>query len=164
MPAPRTVGELLDVLIAGERASQEFHLRLQRMFAHHPTAAEVFWAMAADEAMHIWMLEQARASLSPERTSVPPPEEVIWKVSELQALSPEGFLERIQTLEDAYQALHELEACEFGAVLDFVLSEFFPSEYQRKFLYSQLKEHLERLERLGPPEWRQAILANKKEV
>lgn len=161
MPVPNTIGELLDMLIAGEKTSQEFHLRLQKMFAHHPAAAEVFWAMAADEALHIWMLEQARASLSPEQLAASPPEEVVWKVAELQSMSPEGILEQIQTLEDAYQTLHELEAHEFSAVLDFVLSEFFPAEYQRKFLYSQLKEHVERLERLGPPEWRQAILANK---
>lgn len=161
MPVLGTIGELLDILIAGEKASQEFHLRLHKMFAHHPTAAEVFWAMAADEAMHIWMLEQARASLSPEQMAASPPAEVVWKVSGLQAISPEKILERIQNLEDAYQALHELEAYEFGAVLDFVLSEFFPSEYQRKFLYSQLREHVGRLEKLGPPEWRQAILVNK---
>ncbi len=161
MPVPQTVGELLDILIAGEKASQEFHLRLHRMFAHHPTAAEVFWATAADEALHIWMLQQARESLTPEQATSPLPQEIAWKVSEMTALSPEAVLDRIQTLEDAAQAIHELEAYEFGAVLEFILSEFFPTEYQRRFLYSQLKEHIDRLEKLGPPEWRQAVLANK---
>lgn len=159
MSVPQTVGELLDILIAGEKASQKFHLRLQRMFAHHPRAAEVFWAMAADEALHVWMLQQAQEALTPEQAATPLPHEVAWKVSEMMALSPEAILHRIHTLEDAYQTVHELEAYEFGAVLDFILSEFFPGEYQRQFLYSQLKEHTGRLERLDPPEWRQEILA-----
>ncbi|MBC7225798.1 MAG: hypothetical protein H5T61_01010 [Thermoflexales bacterium] len=161
MPTPRTVGELLDTLIAMEKASQDFHLQLHRMFAHHPTAAEVFWAMAADEALHIWMLQQARDSLTPQQAASPPPPEVIQKVAALGAINPEKILNDIQTLENAYQTLHELEAYEFGAVLDFVLSEFFPAEYQRQFLVSQLRDHMGRLERLGPPEWRQEILAIK---
>ncbi len=161
MPIPKTVGELLDVLIAGEKASQEFHLRLQQMFAHYPSAAEMFWVMAAEEALHVWMLQQARDSLTPEQVMTPPPQEIAWRVSELAALSPEAMLNHIQTLEDAYQTIHELEAYEFGAVLDFILSEFFPTEYQQRFLRSQLKEHLGRLERLGPPERRQTILALK---
>lgn len=159
MPVPQTIGELLDMLIAGEKASQQFHLRLHRMFAHHPAIAAVFWATAADESLHIWMLQQARDALSPEQAAAPPPQEVAWKVSALETFSPKALLDRIQTLEDAYQALHELEAYEFGAVLDFILSEFFPADYQRQFIYSQLKEHTGRLEQLGPVEWRLVIQA-----
>jgi len=153
------MGTLLDTLIELEQASQDFHLRLQRMFAHQPEAKAVWWQMAADEALHIWLLEQAKASLSPEQQAAPVDPQVWERVREAMTISPEAVLERIQTLEDAYQAVHELEHYEFGAVLDFLLSEFFPAEFQQAFIRSQLREHLARLKGLRTPEWRRSVLA-----
>ncbi len=158
-PRIPNMGTLLDTLIELEQASQDFHLRLQRMFAHQPEAKAVWWQMAADEALHIWLLEQAKASLSPEQRAAPVDPQVWEQVQALMAISPGAVLERIQTLEDAYQVIHELENYEFGAVLDFLLSEFFPAEFQQAFIRSQLREHLARLEGLRTPEWRRSVLA-----
>jgi hypothetical protein len=84
----------------------------------------------------------------------------VWEQARaMMALSPEEILNRIQTLEDAYQTVHELEHYEFGAVLDFVLAELFPADFQRAFIRSQLREHLARLARLGTTEWRQSVQA-----
>ncbi|MGB9871789.1 MAG: hypothetical protein ACPLYD_08995 [Anaerolineae bacterium] len=153
------IASLLDMLIEMEQASQEFYLRLQRMFAHQPEAKAVWWQMAADEAVHIWLLEQARASLTPEQGAAPVDPQIWEQVRALRAISPEVVLERIRTLEDAYQAVHELEHYEFGAVLDFLLAEFFPAEFQREFIRSQLREHLARLGGLRTPEWRRSVIA-----
>ncbi len=158
-PTTPNIGTLLDMLIEMEQASQDFHLRLQKMFAHQPEAKAVWWQMAADEALHIWLLEQAKASLTPEQRAAPVDPQVWEQVQALMAISPEAVLERIQTLEDAYQAVHELEHYEFGAVLDFLFSEFFPAEFQQAFIRSQLREHLARLEGLRTPEWRRTVLA-----
>ncbi len=158
-PKTPNIGTLLDMLIEMEQASQDFHLRLQKMFAHQPEAKAVWWQMAADEALHIWLLEQAKASLTPEQRAAPVDPQVWEQVQALMAISPEAVLERIQTLEDAYQAVHELEHYEFGAVLDFLFSEFFPAEFQQAFIRSQLREHLARLEGLRTPEWRRTVLA-----
>ncbi len=158
-PTTPTIGALLDMLIEVEQASQDFHLRLQKMFAHQPEAKAVWWQMAADEALHIWLLEQAKASLTPEQRAAPADPQVWEQVQALMAISPEAVLEQIQTLEDAYQAVHELEHYEFGAVLDFLLSEFFPAEFQQAFIRSQLREHLARLEGLRTPEWRRSVRA-----
>ncbi len=49
MFSERTIGNLLDILIAAEEGSQKFHLQLARMFAHQPEARAVWWMMAADE-------------------------------------------------------------------------------------------------------------------
>jgi hypothetical protein len=65
-PSTPTIGALLDLLVEAERASQAFHLRLAKMFAHQPEARAVWWEMAADEAIHVWLLEEARAQLTPE--------------------------------------------------------------------------------------------------
>ncbi len=159
MATERTIGNLLNILIAAEEASQKFHLRLARMFAHQPEARAVWWMMAADEATHVWLLEQARDSLTPEQLATPVPPEIWEKVSSLQSISPEAILARIQNLEDAYQTVHELEHYEFGAVLDFLFSEFFPAEFQQEFIRSQLREHLARLDGLRTPEWRRSVEA-----
>jgi hypothetical protein len=158
-PSTPTIGALLDLLVEAERASQAFHLRLAKMFAHQPEARAVWWEMAADEAIHVWLLEEARTQLTPEQLASPVDPEVWEQARAIMALSPEEILNRIQTLEDAYQTVHELEHYEFGAVLDFVLSEFFPADFQREFIQSQLREHLARLARLGTAEWRQGVQA-----
>lgn len=155
----RSVGALLDLLIGAEKASQDFHLRLMKMFAHEPVAEAIWWKMAADEALHVWLLEQVRKSLSPEELLAPVPSEVWEKAHAMMAVSPEAILKVIRTLDDAYQAVHELEYYEFGTVLDFLLSEYFRPEFQQTFIRSQLREHLARLEELRTPEWRRGILA-----
>lgn len=156
----RTIASLLDMLIDAEKASQQFHLQLAKMFAHQPEAVAVWWKMAADEALHVWLLEQARASLPPEQLASPVDPEVWERVREMNTLSPDAILARIHTLEDAYQEVHALEYYEFGAILDFLLSEFFPADYQREFIRSQLREHLDRLEGLRTAEWRRMVLAH----
>lgn len=155
----QTVGALLDLLIGAEKASQDFHLRLAKMFAHEPVAEAVWWKMAADEALHVWLLEQVRKSLSPEERSAPAPSEVWEQAQALMAVSPEAMLKGIQTLEDAYQVVHELEHYEFGAILDFLSSEYFRADFQQTFIRSQLREHTARLEELRTPEWRRSIPA-----
>lgn len=157
----RSIERLLDLLIAAEKASQDFHLQLMRMFAHEPLAKATWWKMAADEALHIWLLEEAKASLTPDQLAALAPANVWEQVQGIRGISPEAVLQHIQTLEDAYQAVHELEHYEFGAILDFLLSEFFPAEFQRAFIQSQLQEHLARLEELRTPDWRRSVPAIK---
>jgi len=158
-PSTPTIDALLNLLVEAERASQAFHLRLAKMFAHQPEARAVWWEMAADEAIHVWLLEEARAQLTPEQLASPVDLEVWEQARAMMALSSEEALNRIQTLEDAYQTVHELEHYEFGAVLDFVLAELFPADFQRAFIQSQLREHLARLARLRTAEWRQSVQA-----
>lgn len=157
----RTVGALLDILITAEKASQNFHLQLAKMFAHEPVAEAVWWKMAADEAFHIWVLEQLKGTLSPDELSAPVNAEVWEQARAVMAISPEAVLEGIRTLEDAYQAVHELEHYEFGAVLDFLFSEYFQADFQQAFIRSQLRDHLALLEELLTPERRRSILAKK---
>jgi len=54
------------LLIKAEN-NMKLYLRLMEIFAHEPTAAEVWWKMGADEAAHIRLLAQVRDSLSPEQ-------------------------------------------------------------------------------------------------
>ncbi len=158
-PSTPTLGALLDLLAEAERASQVFHMHLAKMFAHQPEAQAVWWKMAADEALHVWLLEQSKAQLTPEQLASPVNPEVWQQARAMMSISPDEVLNRIQTLEDAYQTVHELEHYEFGAVLDFILSEFFPADFQREFIQSQLREHLARLNELRTPEWRREVRA-----
>ena len=154
----RTVEALITLLVQAEDASQRFYLQLMEAFAHEPTAAEVWWMMGADEAGHIRLLEQVLHSLSPEQLQAPADPLWLEQARSAARFSPERALARIQTLEDAYQEAHALETSEINAVFEFVMTEYFPKSLQRSFVLNLLRTHVERLERLRTPEWRQSIL------
>ncbi|HIE37719.1 MAG TPA: hypothetical protein EYH30_01555 [Anaerolineales bacterium] len=157
----RTIAALFDRLIRGEKATQTFYLRLSEMFAHEPRAAEVWWKLAADEASHIHLLEQAREGLTAEQLAAPADPEFLRVARNAAAHSPEEGLAQVQTLEDAYQLAHATEHTEFNAVFEVVISELFPVAVQRPFVRSQLQEHVDRLGALEPPEWRYSVVAKR---
>ncbi len=154
-----TIATLFELLIQAEKAGQAFYLRLTEMFAHEPRAAEIWWKLAADEAAHIHLLEQAREALTPEQLSAPADPDFLRAARAAAAFSTEEALAQVQTLEDAYQMAHAGEYSEFNAVFEFVISELFPASVQRPFVQSQLREHVARLQELEPPEWRRNVLA-----
>lgn len=153
----QTVSDLIDLLLQAETSAQTLYLRLMEAFAHEPEAAEVWWKMGADEAAHIRLLEQIRASLSSERLLEPA--DPIWLEQARAAarLSPERVLARVHTLEDAYQEAHALENGELNAVFEFVMTEYFPRPLRAGFVHNMLREHIERLYGLRTTEWRRSI-------
>ncbi len=154
-----TVEELFDILIRAEKAAQAFYLRLTKMFAHEPQAAQVWWLMAVDEGAHIHLLEQARDALPPARLAAPADPHLLRAARSAAAFTPERNLAAIETLEDAYQVAHEEENSEINGVFETVISEYFPLAIQQEFVQSQLREHFGRLAVLKPPEWRKAVKA-----
>lgn len=153
----QNVETLLSLLIDAENAAQRLYLRLMELFAHEPSAAEVWWKLGADEAAHIRLLEQTRDSLSPERLQAPA--DPLWLEAARRAarFSPEQVLASIQTLEDAYQEAHALENSELNALFEFVMSEYFSRPLRRELIQKLLREHVERLYGLRTTEWRRTI-------
>ncbi len=157
LPNTRSVSDLIDLLIQAETSAQALYLRLMEAFAHEPEAAEVWWKMGADEAAHIRLVEQIRASLPPERLLEPA--DPIWLEQARAAarFSPERVLARIHTLEDAYQEAHALENGELNAVFEFVMTEYSPKPLRAGFVHNLLREHVARLYGLRTTEWRRNV-------
>ena len=159
--AGTTVGELFDLLIEMEKATQTFYLRLTEMFAHEPRAAEVWWLMAADEGSHAQLLERTRDALTPEQLAAPAPPALLKSARAIIRFDPERALAGIETLDDAYEMAHAGENSEINAIFEILLSTYFPTDIQHTFIQSQLREHVDRLARLVPPEWRQTVRARR---
>ncbi len=157
LPNTRSVGDLMDLLFQAETAAQTLYLQLMEAFAYEPEAAEVWWKMGADEAAHIRLLEQIRASLPSERLLEPADPLWLEQARAAARFSPEQILARIHTLEDGYQEAHALENGEINAVFEFVMTEYFPKPLRAGFVRNMLREHVNRLYGLRTAEWRRSI-------
>ncbi len=156
-----TLGRLLDLLTASEKATERFYMGLVEMFLHEPVAASVWWDMAAEEALHIWLLEKAREALRPEQLEMPVDLALIEQARRLTSFQPERLWARIQNLEDAYQAAHEVEGLEFDALLEPIMLDVFPGDIRNQLARSQLNRHQDPLKRLRTTEWRRTVEARK---
>jgi hypothetical protein len=152
-----TIADVLDLLYEGEKVTERFYMGLVDMFVHEPTAASVWWEMAQEEAMHMWLIEKAREALNPEQLAAPVDPEILERARRQASISPEKLWASIQTLEDAYQAAHQIEAEEFDAILEPIMLDFFPNDIRNAFARSQLQRHLNPLERLRTKEWRLTV-------
>lgn len=108
--------------------------------------------------------ERVLESLSPEQRAAAIAPEIVDRVRRemtfVKNLSPIDALERIITLEDAYQEAHFQEYYEFCTVTDFILSqEGIPDEILRAFLRSNLEKHPSHLQGLGNLDWRRLVPA-----
>lgn len=155
-----TMADLFDLLIQSERATERFYMGLVELFLHEPTAAEVWWEMAADEAMHVWLLEKAREAVAAAgRLTEPVDAEILEEARRMASFSPERLWARIRNLEDAYEAAHEVEGLEFDALLEPLLLDMFPGDIRNRIARSQFDRHQGPLKRLRTKEWRLSVEA-----
>ncbi|MCS7282763.1 MAG: hypothetical protein RMK65_02180 [Anaerolineae bacterium] len=161
-----TMADLFDLLIQSERATERFYMGLVELFLHEPTAAEVWWEMAAEEAMHVWLLEKAREAVAAAGRLEDPVEPAVLEESRrLSSFNPERLWARIRNLEDAYEAAHEVEGLEFDALLEPLLLDMFPGDIRNRIARSQFDRHQTPLKRLRTREWRLSVEARRpKEV
>ncbi len=152
-----TLNELLDLLYEGEKVTEHFYMGLVEMFLHDPVAAGVWWEMASEEALHIWLIEKAREAMSPEQLAAPVDPAMMERARQRASISPEKLWASIQTLEDAYQAAHQMEGEEFDAILEPIMLDIFPGDIRNLLARSQLQKHLQPLDRLRTKEWRLTV-------
>lgn len=159
-----TMADLFDILMQSERQTERFYMGLVEMFLHEPIAAEVWWDMSADEAMHVWLLEKAREAVAAAgRLSEPVDAAILAEARRLTSFSPEKIWSRIQNLEDAYEAAHEVEGMEFDAILEPILLDMFPGDIRNRLARSQFDRHQDPLKRLRTKEWRLNVAARRPE-
>lgn len=159
-----TMADLFDLLIRSERETERFYMGLVELFLHEPTAAEVWWEMAADEALHVWLLEKAREAVTAAgHLNDPVDEATIDAARRLVLFSSEKLWAKIQNLEDAYMAAHEVEGLEFDAILEPIMLDLFPGDIRNRIARSQFDRHQDPLKRLRTKEWRLSVEARRPE-
>jgi len=158
-----TIDTLFTLSIETEMAAREFYEGLLRLFGHNPRAARVWEEMRSDEEEHARFLEDVRARLTPEQLQEPADPEMMRGLrNALMKFSPQGMLQSIRDLNDAYNYAHELENSEINSVLEFIIHEYHIDPVLRARLVEMyLQAHVKRLLALGGTAWRRSIQAQK---
>jgi len=158
-----TIDTLFTLSIEAEMAAREFYEGLLRLFGHNPRAARVWEEMRSDEEEHAHFLEEVRARLTPEQLQEPADPEMMRGLrNALMKFSPQGMLQSIRDLNDAYNYAHELENSEINSVLEFIINEYHIDPVLRARLVEMyLQAHVKRLLALGGTAWRRSIQAQK---
>jgi alkylation response protein AidB-like acyl-CoA dehydrogenase len=158
-----TIDTLFTLSIEAEMAAREFYEGLLRLFGHNPRAARVWEEMRSDEEEHARFLEEVRARLTPEQLQEPADPEMMRGLrNALMKFSPQGMLQSIRDLNDAYNYAHELENSEINSVLEFIIHEYHIDPVLRARLVEMyLQAHVKRLLVLGGTAWRRSIQAQK---
>jgi rubrerythrin len=147
-----TVGKLFEYAIKLEEDSEYLYRQLGNMFSQYPDIA-LFWKRYADEEKgHAVYLERLRAGLDIDKLSRPADNSIFRKILQQFERSIRSKLEKVETLEDAFQLATELENSETNIIFEFMIVNFSTDELAKshKFLRTQLSTHVARLEKDFP--------------
>jgi len=142
-----TVDKLFEYAIKLENDSEYLYRQLENMFSQYPDVA-LFWKRYADEEKgHASYLERTRAGVDSDRLSRQADSAILQKVLQHFERSIHSRLDKIKTLEDAFQLATELENSETNIVFEFMIVNFSTDELAKshQFLRTQLNAHITRL-------------------
>jgi hypothetical protein len=130
-----TVADLFALAIAAETSAAEFYRGLAAKFSEYGDVAEFWQRYVTDEISHARRLARLQGNLSVEQLAARADDEV-------------------QTLEDAYELVNDLENSETNAVFEFLISSFPTDPDVLSFLRTQLTDHVDRLVTAFPERFR----------
>ena len=137
--------DLFDRSIQIEKQAEVIYKELEEMFAHHPEAAALWNALAADEVIHAQVLAKALESAPPEKLANQAPAEVWASVQEILDRMGQDLLGSIKSLKDAYELAHQLEYSEVNAIFEFLTVDAVPGNVERAFVRTHIIKHQKRL-------------------
>ena len=156
-----TIERLFESAIDIELAAADIYKRLSELFSHEPEL-HVFWrGLFDDEVRHATTLRNVLGTLTPEQLLLPPDTEMWNSVVRIQRMFGKDLVGPIDTLDAAYELAHDLEFSEVNAIFKFLAGEFVPSEERRRFVHSEIVQHLQKLsdfnDKFGNKDWRKGI-------
>ena len=162
----KTNKALFDSAISIELDAGRIYKDFERYFSHE-SEISAFWAgLSDDESNHAEILRDTRDSIPLDilETEAKP---AMWEnISSVSQLLEKNINAVIETLDDAYELAHQIEASEVGAIFKFLTLEFFSSPVREAFITSEIMDHQGKLvsftKRFGPRSWRKEILAVKR--
>jgi rubrerythrin len=145
MANEKTVNDLFDLAVSAELAAKRLYERLADKFDHHPEVAAFWRQYATEEESHAQWQERMRSRLTEEQLAQPADLLIMQEAIKTLEFSVEQALQDITNLEEAYQLVNELENGETNAIFEFLIEHFSEDETARRFLRSQLKDHIRKL-------------------
>jgi len=156
---PESVGKLFEHAIELERAAQSLYSQFENKFSNYPDVA-LFWKKyALEEDGHAAYLERIGSEVEQSRLSSPADKGMVQKVHRCLRDAAQIKMEKIKTLEDAYQVATELENSETNAIFEFMIVNFSTDELAKshQFLRTQLSTHIARLENDFPGQYKSKL-------
>ncbi|MDI6809132.1 MAG: hypothetical protein QME66_09155 [Candidatus Eisenbacteria bacterium] len=156
-----TVERLFESAIEIEYAAADIYKKLSVLFSHEPRVHAFWRGLFDDEVRHATTLQDVLGSLTPEQLLLPPDMEMWNNIVRIQRMFRKDLVGPIDNLDAAYELAHDLEFSEVNAIFKFLAGEFVPSEERKRFVHSEIVQHLQKLthfgENFGEKGWRKEI-------
>jgi hypothetical protein len=159
--AEHDLEHLFELAVRIEHQASLLYETFSKMFSHIPEL-DAFWrTMIDEESAHERLLQDAWDLLSPAQLRSPADEKMMRAATHVRLLFSADLKEKIQTLDDAYELMHNLEYSEMNAIFQFLTSKWISPSKQHDLIHGVIEKHLEYLssfgDRFGDRDWRMAI-------
>jgi hypothetical protein len=159
--AEHTVEHLFELAVKIEHQASLLYETFSKMFSHFPELDDFWRTMIDEESAHERLLQDARDLLSPAQLQAPADDRMMRDATRVRRLFADDLNETIQTLDDAYELMHNLEYSEMNAIFQFLSSKWIPPSKQHNLIHGVIEKHLEYLssfgDKFGDKDWRKAI-------
>ncbi|MCK8113912.1 hypothetical protein [Anaerosoma tenue] len=143
-----TVAQFFDRAISWERAAEVFYSALAEMFVADLAARDIWLKMAADEALHVTLLETGLVHLADDERAQALTAHQLDVVDSIERELREIRSEKIATLDDAYELANRLESSEINSVFQMLVLDKLEPDTRSELVRSQFEEHVARLAEL----------------
>lgn len=136
------VRDMFRLAVQAERTAASLYQGLVDLFAPYPTVAAFWVQYAEEEEQHATWLLTIQDQLPPEALAEAADMAIMEKLQAVQRFSVEDALNDIDTLEDAYELVNDLENSETNAIFEFLVDRFAEDARTQAFLRAQLRDHV----------------------
>jgi rubrerythrin len=142
MPSETQVHELFRLAVQAERTAELLYRELVDLFAAYPSVAAFWEHYAEEEEQHAKWLLAIQKQVPSEQLEAPADPAIVEKLQAVRYASVADLLKDVQTLEDAYELVNDLENSETNAIFEFLVDRFADDPQTQAFLRAQLKDHV----------------------
>ncbi len=145
----KTIQLLFDLAINWETQARDLYANYANLFNHEPKISAFWVQLSKDESMHIDVLKDILNKISTEKRLMEVGNEQWNSITRVEGLIKEASTRKVLTLDDAYELAHQLEMSEVNTLFKMLSNDYLINEEARKFILSDVDEHIERLMRFG---------------
>ena len=145
----KTIQLIFELAINWETQARDLYSNFAKLFNHEPKVSEFWIQLSKDESRHIVVLKDILNTLSTEKRLMEISNELWTSVTRVEGLIKEATTRKVSTLDDAYELAHQLERSELNTLFKLIVNDYHTDEKVKKFILSDITEHIERLMKFG---------------
>jgi rubrerythrin len=156
-----SVGEVLKLGIQMEEEAANLYATLARRFAHVENIPLFWHGLSLDELGHAGILLSIFKSLTEDQLNESAQAKICESMNANLALLKEVQLDRIYTLDDAYELAYSLEFSEINSVFKFLSNKYISENFRAQLIASQIDDHQNKFKefdkKYGNKAWRRQL-------